>query len=300
MNEFTRTPRANAAPLTAFNYGRERVARALAARFEIQEMLGASHSFERYLAFDTSGGGTVEIKVLSAGAARDFKRRELFYLESLSASRLSHMNIVTTAMAEECDGIHFTVVEHKKDSITLREFLDRNGWLELHSAIEGADQIASALDYAHNAGVLHLKLQPQNILIEPDGWVSVADFGVEAAGEYGWARDQRSQEHRPPYISHEQVAGTSVDRRADLYSLGVILYEMLTDRVPFDSDDDRYIKDRQMSHQPAPPHLIFMDVPECISTIVMRLLEKDPAARFEDAASVQTAIDLAMESGRPI
>lgn len=296
MTEFTNTTQRSGRPSpTAFNYGTERVARALAARFDVLDLLDASESSEQYLARDKSSGEIIGIKVLSAFAARDFRRRELFYLESFAASRLSHMNIITTGRAEESDGIHFTIVEHKKEAETLRALLSRNGWLELRRAVEIADQIASALDYAHQSGVLHLKLQPENILVEPDGWVSVTDFGVEASHEYGWAHHQRSIEHRPPYVSHEQVAGASVDHRADLYSLGVMLYEMLTDRVPFDSDDDDYIKDRQMSHQPAPPHLIFVDVSEKVSDIVMKLLEKEPGARFDDAASVQTALDQALE-----
>jgi serine/threonine-protein kinase len=177
----------------------------------------------------------------------------------------------------------------------LRDLLNRNGWLDLHRAVEIADQVASALDYAHKLGVLHLRLQPESILVEPDGWASVTDFGIESAGEYLMARQQRSRLSRPPYASYEQVTGAAIERRADLYALGVMLYEMLTDRVPFDSDDSDYIKDRQMSYEPAPPHLILTDVPEQISNIVMRLLERSPERRFKDAASVQTALDLAME-----
>jgi serine/threonine-protein kinase len=98
-----------------------------------------------------------------------------------------------------------------------------------------------------------------------------------------------------PYLSVEQARGVSLDHRSDLYSLGVILYELLTDRVPFDSDDVEYVKQRQASYSPAPPHLISQDVPEQVSNVVMRLLEKEPNNRFNSAAAFQTALDDALK-----
>ena len=149
-----------------------------------------------------------------------------------------------------------------------------------------ADQIASALDHAHQTGVLHLALQPECILIEPDGWVTVADFGIEAPLVSLCSRGSRA-----PYASPEQLMGKAIDHRSDLYSLGVVLYQMLTDRTPFDSNDADYVRQKQGSFTPSPPHLISMDVPESVSNVVMKLLDREPARRFDSASAFQSALD---------
>jgi serine/threonine-protein kinase len=159
-----------------------------------------------------------------------------------------------------------------------------------------SDQIASALDYAHSAGVLHLNLQPKNVLVEPDGWVSVKGFGLEATERMAWAYQDRALTAAAPYMSVEQATGAKVNHRSDLYSLGAILYELLTDRVPFDSDDAGYVRQRQMTDAPAPPHLISANVPEEVSKVVMRLLEKNPDDRFDSAAAFQAALDGALNT----
>ncbi|HEX8184569.1 MAG TPA: serine/threonine-protein kinase, partial [Blastocatellia bacterium] len=253
--------------------------------------LGADQDCEYYLAREIMQKNLTGLKVLSAARARDVIKREMFYLESNAASKLSHFNIVRCGKPEEIEGIHFAVFEHKQEASTLRDLLDRSGWLDKHKAVEITDQIASALDYAHSAGVLHLNLQPENVLVEPDGWVSVKGFGLEAKARMDWAYGERARSGRAPYLSAEQATGEKVDHRSDLYSLGVILYELLTDRVPFDSDDEDYVKQRQVTGAPAPPHLISTDVPLEVSNVVMRLLEKDPDKRFNSAAALQTALD---------
>jgi len=272
----------------------ERVARALGERFSVLRLLRADSFAEVYLARDTAHGGLVEIRTLAAGAGRDFRQRELFYLEAYAASLLSHMNIAGAGRPEEMNAIHFYATEHREGAETLRDLLARNGWLDAHAAAAIADQVASALDAAHQAGVLHLGLQPESILVEPDGWAVVSDFGIESSTDLAWARSERACRTGASYLSPEQAAGGDADHRSDLYSLGAVLYEMLTDRVPFDSDDDGYIRDRQAHYMPAPPHLIFMEVPKQVSDVVMRLLDKDPAGRFGSAAALQAALDRAL------
>jgi serine/threonine protein kinase len=274
----------------------ERIAHALSYKFDILKVLGTDQDCEYYLAREVVQGNLTELKALSARAAHDAQKRELFYLEAHAASKLSHYNIVVCGKPEEIEGVHFSVFEHKQEAVTLRGLLDRNGWLDTRKAAEISDQIASALDYAHSVGVLHLNLQPENVLIEPDGWVSVKGFGLEAGARMGWAYQERSRAAAAPYLSAEQAMCAKVDHRSDLYSLGAILYEMLTDRVPFDSVDADYVKQRQVTDAPAPPHLISMGVPEEVSNVVMRLLEKDPDNRFNSAAAFQAALDGALNS----
>jgi serine/threonine-protein kinase len=262
----------------------ERARRALGVRFGDLEALEVRGNVERYLARE-GAGQPVELKVLSAPASGNASARELFYLETYAASKLDHVNIVATGKPEQLSGVDFCVVETRPDARTLRALLDRDGWLDVKAAAAVADQIASALDHAHKQGVLHLRLQPECILIEPDGWVMVADFGIDI-------RRGTQSRRRPntPYASPEQNAGGQVDPCSDLYSLGAVLYEMLTDRTPFDSNDSEYVRQKQAAALPAPPHMIFAGVPESVSGVVMRLLETEPAKRLGNAAAFQAAI----------
>lgn len=279
-------------PVARVQFGEtERVANALSYKFDVLKLLGADQDCEYYLAREVVQRNLTGLRVLKAAQARDVIKRELFYLESNAASKLSHFNIVKCGTPEQIEGIHFSTFEHKQGATTLRELLDRNGWLAIHTAVEISDQIASALDYAHSASVLHLNLQPENVLVEPDGWVSVKGFGLEARPRMEWAYGERSRAGAAPYISAEQAMGEKIDHRSDLYSLGVILYELLTDRVPFDSNDGEYVKQRQINDAPAPPHLLSMVVSEEISGVVMQLLARDPNNRFQNAAAFQTALD---------
>lgn len=266
----------------------ERVRQALANRFAVVKALESDSEIERYLARDIRGE-SVHLKVLSTRAANDALARELFYRSAQAASKLSHMNILTTGSAQQEHGVDFCIVEHKQETQPLSDLLDRNGWFDVKVAAGVADQIASALDHAHLTGVLHLAIQPKCILIEPDGWVTISGFGIEAN-----RLSLRPQGPLAPYASPEQLKGGTVDHRSDLYSLGAVLYEMLTDRTPFDSNDADYVRRKQDSFTPSPPHLISMDVPEPVSNVVMKLLEREPARRFGSASAFQTALDNAV------
>src|SRR5262249_50383105 len=143
----------------------ERVRQALANRFEVLKPISSNSSVERYLARDVRGE-TVQLKALSARAAADDRARKLFYLEADYASKLRHMNILSTGSAEEVNGVLFCVVEHRPDAVPLGELLNRKGWLDGKVAAGIAEQIASALSHAHQLGMLHLRLTPKCILVE--------------------------------------------------------------------------------------------------------------------------------------
>ncbi len=270
--------------------GAERVRRALANRFTSVKPRSVHGDIECYVARD-GRGDVVQLRVLSARRAGDARARKLFQLEANAASKLAHMNIIGTGASEEVNGVLFCVVEHKQAARTLRELIDNNGWLDVRPAAQIADQIASALGHAHQMGVLHVRLQPESVLVEPDGWVTVADFGLEA--KHG---SERLLAPRVPYASPEQTMRAAADHRSDLYSLGAVLYEMLTDRTPFDSSDEAYVRERQVAFHAAPPHLISIDVPESVSNVVMRLLEREPSKRFATAAAFQAALDDAINN----
>lgn len=255
------------------------------------------HADARRLRFTARGGRAgiqVQLLVLQPAMANDLRQRELFYLEAVAAAKLAHFNIARTSRAQELDGLHFCVIEYKPEAHTLRDRLSRNGWLPLRAACEISDQIASALDCAHALGVLHLQLSPDCILIEPTGWVTVTGFGIEAGAQLAWAHRERARQLAATYASVEQASNAACAAASDLYSLGAIFYEMLTDRVPFDSDDEDYVRERQLQFAAAPPHLISLEVPEAVSNVVMKLLEREPQNRFASAAEFQVALDEAL------
>ncbi|MGA9772657.1 MAG: serine/threonine-protein kinase [Blastocatellia bacterium] len=272
----------------------EPLADALSSRFDVLKQVGADTRARYYLALERASGEGGCLKVILPEVTRDLRQRELFYLESYAASRLSHTHIARMGKPHELGGVYFCAVEYRQNACTLRELLNRSGWLDLDKAVDIADQIASALDHAHSLGVLHLQLQPESVLVEPGGLVAVKDFGIESGARLEWAYHERTRRLAAVYASAEQTTGAKIDNRSDLYSLGAILYEMLTDRVPFDSDDDDYIRRKQLDYAPAPPHLISMDVPEAVSSVVMKLLEKDPRNRFNRAEDFQASLRAAI------
>ena len=283
---------------TALPPGVEQVTAALSKWFKALQL---THADARALRFTGRGGSAdikVQLEVLQPALGGDLRQRELFYLEAFAAAKLAHFNIARASKPQEIDGIHFCVIEYKPEARTLRDVLSRNGWLAVGAACDIADQIASALDCAHALGVLHLQLSPDCILIEPNGWVTVSGFGIEAGPQLAWAHRERTRRLAATYASGEQASGAACAAASDLYSLGAILYEMLTDRVPFDSDDEDYVRERQLQFAPAPPHLISLEVREAVSNIVMKLLEREPQNRFDSAAAFQVALDEALR-GKP-
>jgi serine/threonine-protein kinase len=242
---------------------------------------------ESYLARD-SNGEPVSVHVLSAQSTADAGAREVFLNETRAAAKLTHPNIISTTEPQEIMGVPFCVVEHKRDVRTLHEVLAHEGWLDVTAASQIADQIASALDYAHQVDVLHLRLDADSVLVEKDDWITVTGFGCEAISPL------RSRNYKAQYTSPELAAGAPVDHRSDLYSLGSIMYEMLTDRTPYDSEDSERIKRRQLSDAPSAPHLISTKVPEPVSAVVMRLLDIQPQSRYKNAAEFQAALDAAL------
>jgi len=262
----------------------------LSTRFDDLNLVTVRGQEEIYTARDPYyHDNAVKLKVLQATADR--VELELFRLEGLAAAKLSHRNIIKSGPPQELYGIHFSAVEHRVDVENLKSILDRHGWLYPDVAIGITRQIADALEYAHQQGVLHLCMHPENILIADDGAAILADFGVEAANDLVWAHNRRTHHCPVHYISPEQAGNAAVDNRSDLYSLGVVFYKMLTDRLPLDSEDPQTIRQRHLTQAPLPPHFYSQDVSAVLSSIVMCLLEKDPRARYQDARALREALD---------
>ncbi|HWQ35053.1 MAG TPA: protein kinase [Blastocatellia bacterium] len=266
------------------------VATALEERFLIQELLHVSDRTTCYLAQEVRTGRLLRLRVLSERAARDARQIELFRLEAQASATLRRPNIVSSSPAEQLNGVHFCTSINVREAETLRDLLRRQGWLDTTQAVSIALQIADALAYAREAGVLHLKLQPERVLLTPHGMALVTGFGIAANDELAWAHRARARRCVPAYLSPELADDYSAGHRSDLYCLGVLLYEMLTDRLPFEADDLNALQRKRSLRVPIAPQLVSPHVPETLSLLVLSLLERQPEKRPDDVTKVQATL----------
>lgn len=269
---------------------------ALSSRFVISNLLDESDDRLIFLAKDllapASGpDNLVKLKVIADHPSFDQKKLELFYLETRAAAKLSHKNIIKISEPEQIANLHFCAIQHRPDCESLRALLDLKAWLDTRLAADITLQISEALDYARARGVLHLKLQPENILIDPQGNALIADFGVFDGDDARWAQEERTVSRLAPYCSPEQAGFQDVDWRSDLYSLGIVLYEMLTDRVPFEHHNPDFIRHKHRAQMPEPPYVFRPDLPPAASSVVMSLLEKLPEKRPQSHEQLQSALN---------
>jgi len=258
---------------------------ALTARFTILKSTGAKEDSEFYLAKDRSRQRLVKLRVLSDDAARNPARLKLFYAEARAAARLSYPNIAKTDEAARIGQVQYCAVEHRGEAESLRSLLDQTGWFDIPHALNVARQIIGAIEYAHSRGIWHLGLRPEDVFIKPDGEVMLAGFGIESSDDLVWAHRERSRDCPASYISPEQIEARRIDHRADLYALGILIFEMLTDRVPFDSHDPDLIRQKHLTRAPEPPSVYREGIPEPLSDLVLDLLEKNPDERIRKVTS---------------
>jgi Tol biopolymer transport system component/tRNA A-37 threonylcarbamoyl transferase component Bud32 len=264
-------------------------------RYEIKSPLGAGGMGEVYLATDAELNRPVALKFLPPGVAADEKRMARFVQEARAASALNHPNIITIYdIGQTEDGTRFFATEFVEGE-TLRERLSRGG-MKLGEVLDVAAQIASALVAAHAAGIVHRDVKPENVMIRRDGYVKVLDFGLakltgnpesnvdtEAATRALAMTDPGSVMGTVAYMSPEQAAGKDVDARTDIWSLGVVLYEMLTGRTPFAGRSSSHTIVAILDEEPPPLARFIADAPEALQEIVSDALTKDREARFQTA-----------------
>ena len=252
-----------------------------------------------YLAHDEVLGRDVALKVLKEPYADDEEFVERFRREARNAAALSHPNIVPVYDGGEAeDGTPYIAMEHMAGG-TLGELLAREGAFGVPKAAAVAIEIARALREAHDHGVIHRDVNPHNVFlagpsaslsVEPEGIplgaVKVGDFGIARAAEASTMTESNLILGTPRYLSPEQAKGDPVSPKSDLYSLGVVLYQMLTGRVPFDAEDAISITTKHVSEPPPSPKEANPEVPEDVSALVLRLLSKDPEDRYGDAAEL--------------
>lgn len=266
------------------------IGKRLDGRYEITELIGMGGMADVYKAEDIVDKKVVAVKILKKEYAdnEDFVRR--FRNESKAIAVLSHPNIVKIYDVGFTDKMQFIVMEYI-DGITLKEFMEQQGVLKWKDAVYFITQILRALQHAHDRGIVHRDIKPQNIMLFPDGNIKVMDFGIARfAREEGKTMSDKAigSVH---YISPEQARGDVTDERSDIYSTGVMLYEMLTGRKPFDADSPVAVAVMHMQNNAVPPRQLNDTIPLGLEEIVMRAMQKDPSKRYQSASEMINDIE---------
>jgi eukaryotic-like serine/threonine-protein kinase len=259
-------------------------------RYRVIRRLGSGGMANVYLAEDEELGRRVAIKVLDEKHANDEQFVERFRREAKNAASLSHPNIVSIYDRGEAEGTYYIAMEYIEGR-TLKDLIVARGPLPVERVVSYARQILGAVRFAHRKGIVHRDIKPHNVLVDTDGRLKVTDFGIARAGA-SQMTEAGSIIGTAQYLSPEQARGASVDQRSDLYSVGVVLNEMLTGSVPFTGDTPVEIAMKHISAVPQPPSATRPDVPEDLDLVVLRALAKDPRERF------QTAEEMDSELGR--
>ncbi len=257
-------------------------------RYKVVRRLGTGGMANVYLAEDQELGRRVAIKMLDERHAQDEQFVERFRREAKNAAGLSHPNIVSIYDRGEAEGTYYIAMEYLEGK-TLKELLVSRGPTPLPVAIDYARQILAAVGFAHRNGIVHRDIKPHNVLVGPDGRLKVTDFGIARSGA-SQMTEAGSIIGTAQYLSPEQAKGAPVDARSDIYSVGIVLYEMLTGSVPFTGDTPLEIAMKHLSAAPERPSRRRPDVPHELDAIVLRALAKPPEERYQSAEGMDAEL----------
>src|SRR3954451_19375818 len=266
-------------------------------RYKIIRKLGAGGMADVYLAEDQELARRVAIKILNDRHAADDQFVERFRREAKNAAGLSHPNIVSIYDRGDSEGTYYIAMEYLEGR-SLKELIVSRGSAPVRTAIEYARQILAAVGAAHKQGIVHRDIKPHNVLVGPEGRLKVTDFGIARSGA-SQMTEVGSIIGTAQYLSPEQARGSQVDQTSDLYSVGVVLYELLTGQVPFTGDTPLEIAMKHLSEVPKPPSELREDVPPDLDMVVVRALAKDPSERYQSAEEMDADLERIL-NGLPV
>jgi len=274
------------------------VSSALENRFQVLQELGRGGMGIVFLALDKQLKENVAIKVLSPFLSSDMESLERMRREVTAARKITHTNVIKIYDIAEANGLHYITMEYFPGE-NLRQFIVRKGPLSLQEGLQIAFQICDGLEAAHAQGIIHRDLKSQNVILNDRGHAKIIDLGLARTNQLEGMTATGLIMGTPEYMSPEQVLGRRTDERSDLYSLGIILYEMFAGRVPFKGDSPisvgfQHVKESLITLKSVQP-----SVPDQLSAIVDRLLQKDPAHRFQSVGELREALET-LHSFKPI
>ena len=282
--------------------------RVLSGRYRVDDLIGRGGMASVYRGYDQTLGRTVAIKILKADLAGNAAFRTRFRLEAQAASRMAHPTIVRVFDAGEDVEVGADGHEHPVPYIVMElvhgkllKDVIAAGPVPIDESLRYVDGILEALEYSHRAGVVHRDIKPGNVMITDSGRIKVMDFGIARAvsDSSSTVAETTAIVGTAAYFSPEQAKGESVDARADLYSTGVVLYELLTGRPPFRGDTPVAVAYQHVSEAPVPPSDLNESVPRALDAVVLRALAKDPFQRPQDAAGFREDLDATVEGKEP-
>ena len=263
----------------------------LDGRYEIQELIGVGGMAMVYKAYDNIDDKTVAIKILKDEFLGNDEFIRRFKNESKAIAVLSHPNIVKVYDVSFGDRIQYIVMEYI-DGITLKEYIGQQKVVPWKEAVHFTVQILQALEHAHEKGIVHRDVKPQNIMLLQDGTIKVTDFGIARFSN----KETRTMTDKAigsvHYIAPEQARGGVTDGKADIYSVGVMLYEMLTGKLPFEADSAVSVAIMQLQNDPKPLREINNSIPGGLEEITLKAMRKDPKQRYASAAEMLEAIEI--------
>lgn len=267
------------------------IGKVLNDRYMITELIGVGGMACVYKAFDKVCNRVVAVKILKDEFMSDAQFRRRFTNESKAITMLSHVNIVDVYdVSLEGDALYI-VMEHI-DGITLKEYMEKKGALSTAEALHFIKQILKGLAHAHERGIVHRDIKPHNIMLLKDGTAKITDFGIARLTKFDTQTISDMTIGSVHYISPEQASGDRTDERSDIYSVGIILYEMLTGKLPFEADTAVAVALKQVQAQPDLPTEIKPDIPQGLEDITLKAIMKDPALRYQTAGAVLADIAL--------